>query len=275
VHRYGLAPYIRLQTRFEEAAGEERESVGHVTAGQNLRMHTRVLVSGLGALHVPRYPDVAGLERFAGPSFHSATWTPEVDLTGKSVAVIGTGASAIQFVLQIMPHVGKLYLFQRTPPWISPARWAISERWRKRFRNIPGATWAFRQFLFFSLEWRVLAFLGHLGVLKYFAGIARQHLEREIKDPKLRRALTPNYEIACKRILLSDDFYPVLNQPHVELVSEKIAEVRRNSVVTYDGVERPVDVLIFGTGFQVTERSLACSSLASAAWKFTRRGEMA
>jgi cation diffusion facilitator CzcD-associated flavoprotein CzcO len=254
VQRCGLAPYIRLKTRFQEAAWDEVESVWGVTAGDNLRIQARVLVSGVGALHVPRYPEIPGREQFAGPSFHSATWKPEVDLTGKTAAVIGTGASAIQFVPQIVPRVGKLYLFQRTPPWIIPRQdSAISEKWRRRFRNVPGATWAFRQFLFFSLEWRVLAFLGNMRVRNYFGDIARRHLERVIKDPKLRAALTPNYEIGCKRILLSDDFYPALIEPHVELVTEKIAEVRRNSVVTCDGVERPVDVLILGTGFQVTE----------------------
>ena len=253
VERYGLAPYLRLNTRFQEAAWDEGESLWHVRASENLRIRARVLISGVGALHVPRYPTIPGLEQFGGPAFHSATWKPEVDLAGKTVAVIGTGASAIQFVPQIVPRVGKLYLFQRTPPWIIPRRdAAISEKWRKRFRNVPGATWAFRQFLFFSLEWRVLAFLGNLRVRKYFDGIARRHLEL-IKDPKLRAALTPNYEIGCKRILLSDDFFPALNQPHVELVTEKIAEVRGNSVVTCDGVERPADVLIFGTGFRVTE----------------------
>lgn len=254
VERYGLAPYLRLKTRFQEAAWDEAERVWRVMAGENLRIRARVLVSGVGALHVPRYPDIPGLERFAGPSFHSATWSPEVNLRGKNVAVIGTGASAIQFVPQIVPRVGKLYLFQRTPPWIIPrGDSAIAEKWRRRFRNVPGATWAFRQFLFFSLEWRVLAFLGNARVRNYVGHLARRHLEENIKDPKLRAALTPNYEIGCKRILLSDDFYPALSQPHVELVTETVAEVRPNSIVTGDGVERPADVLIFGTGFQVTE----------------------
>lgn len=254
VQRYGLAPYIRLKTRFQEAAWDEAERVWRVRAGESQRIRARVLVSGVGALHVPRYPEIPGLQQFGGPAFHSATWKRDVDLLGKSVAVVGTGASAIQFVPQIVPKVGKLYLFQRTPPWIIPrGDSAISEKWRKRFRNAPGATWAFRQFLFFSLEWRVLAFLGKLRVRKYFEGIARRHLEREINDPKVRAALTPNYEIGCKRILLSDDFYRALNQPHVELVTDKIAEIRANSVVTCDGVERPADVLIFGTGFRVTE----------------------
>jgi cation diffusion facilitator CzcD-associated flavoprotein CzcO len=254
VQRYGLKPYIRFNTCFREASWEETAGLWRVTTGDNLRIRARVLISGMGALHVPRYPDIPGLERFAGPAFHSATWREDVDLTGKTVAVLGTGASAIQFVPQIVPRVGKLYLFQRTPAWIVPRLdFGISEKWRRRFRRVPGLTWVFRKFLFFSLEWRVLSFLNNGAVRRHFEGIARHHLEKAIKDLKLRAALTPNYQIGCKRILLSDDFYPALKQPNVELVTEKIAEIREGSVLTRDGVERAVDALIFGTGFRVTE----------------------
>jgi cation diffusion facilitator CzcD-associated flavoprotein CzcO len=255
VQRHGLAPYIRLNTRFHEAAWDETAGLWRVSAGDNLRIHAHVLVSGMGALHVPHYPEIPGIERFSGPAFHSATWKPEVDLTGKTVAVVGTGASAIQFVPQITPRVGKLYLFQRTPAWIVPRLdFGFPEKWRQRFRNAPGLMWAFRKFLFFSLEWRVLSFLGNRVVRKHIEKIARRHLEKSIPDPKLRAALTPNYQIGCKRILLSDDFYPALKQPHVELVTETIAEVRERSIVTRDGVERPADVLIYGTGFHVTDQ---------------------
>jgi cation diffusion facilitator CzcD-associated flavoprotein CzcO len=259
VQRYGLTPYIRFNTRFQEAAWDQSASLWRIRAGDNLRdnlsIRARVLVSGMGALHVPHYPEIPGIGRFSGPSFHSATWKPEVDLSGKTVAVVGTGASAVQFVPQIAPRVEKLYLFQRTPAWIVPRLdFGISEKWRRRFRNVPGLAWAFRKLLFFSLEWRVLSFLGDRFVREYLEKIARRHLERSIADPKLRAALTPKYQIGCKRILLSDDFYPALKRPHVELVTENIAEVRERSIVTQDGVERPVDVLIYGTGFHVTDQ---------------------
>ncbi len=259
VQRYSLAPYIRFNTRFHEAAWDESASLWRIRAVDNLRdnlsIRARVLVSGMGALHVPHYPEISGIERFSGPSFHSATWKPEVDLSGKTVAVVGTGASAVQFVPQITPRVGKLYLFQRTPAWIVPRLdFGISEKWRQRFRNVPGLAWAFRKLLFFSLEWRVLSFLGDRFVREYLEKIARRHLEKSIPAPKLRAALTPKYQIGCKRILLSDDFYPALKRPHVELVTENIAEVRERSIVTQDGVERPIDVLIYGTGFHVTDQ---------------------
>jgi cation diffusion facilitator CzcD-associated flavoprotein CzcO len=209
----------------------------------------------MGALHVPHYPEIPGIERFAGPSFHSATWRSDVDLSGKNVAVVGTGASAIQFIPHIAPRAGKLSIFQRTPPWIVPRfDFGIPEKWRKLFRRVPALTWMLRKALFFSLEWRVLSFLGDRVVREHFEKIARNHLEKSLTDPKLRAALTPRYQIGCKRILLSDDFYPTLKRRNVELVPERISEMRAHSIVTEDGAERPVDVLIFGTGFHVTEQ---------------------
>jgi cation diffusion facilitator CzcD-associated flavoprotein CzcO len=219
-----------------------------------MTIDARVLVSGIGALHVPSYPELPGVARFAGPSFHSATWDPSVELEGKNVAVIGTGASAIQFVPQIAPHTGKLYLFQRSPAWIVPKPdSSISEKSKRRFRRIPVVMWAFRKYLFWQHEFRVLAFLGNRWMRNSLEGIARHHLKKQIKDPKLRAALAPNYALGCKRVLFSNDFYPSLTRPNVELVTERIAEVHEHSIVTQDGTERPVDVLIYGTGFRVTE----------------------
>jgi cation diffusion facilitator CzcD-associated flavoprotein CzcO len=255
VERYGLAPFIRPNTRFREGAWDEVAGHWCVQAGDNLLIHARVLISGMGALHVPHYPEIPGIERFAGPAFHSAKWRSDVDLSGKNVAVIGTGASAIQFIPHIAPSCGKLSVFQRTPPWIVPRLdFGISEKWQRRFHRMPGLTWALRTALFFALEWRVLSFLGDRFVRDYLESVARRHLERHISDPKLRAALTPRYQIGCKRILLSDDFYPTLKRSNVELVADTISEVREHSIVTSDGVEHPADVLIYGTGFHVTEQ---------------------
>jgi cation diffusion facilitator CzcD-associated flavoprotein CzcO len=259
VEKYALAPYIRLKTRFQEAVWDESGGVWNATAGDGMRIRARVLVSGMGALHVPRYPDLPGLERFQGPAFHSSNWNQSVDLAGKNVAVIGTGASAIQFVPQIAPQVGKLHLFQRTPAWIVPRLdFAFSEKWKRRFRNIPLTRWALRQYIFWRQEIRVLGFLGNQTFRKKVEDISHRHLTRRIKDPKLRAVLTPNYQLGCKRVLVSDDFYPTLNRSNVELVSEQIAEVREHSIVTRDGVERPIDVLIYGTGFRASEPLIGC-----------------
>jgi cation diffusion facilitator CzcD-associated flavoprotein CzcO len=254
VERYKIAPNIRLNTRFREAIWDEAEDVWHATAGEGMRIRARVLVSGIGGLHVPHYPELKGMENFSGSKFHSSTWDHSVDLEGKNVAVVGTGASAIQFVPQIAPRVGKLYLFQRTPPWIVPRMdFAIAEKWKKRFRRFPAIMRAFRQFIFWRQEFRVLGFLGNRFVRTKATEIATHQLEKQIRAPKLRAALKPNYELGCKRVLVSDDFYPALTRPNVELVTDSIAEVRERSIVTADGVERPIDVLIFGTGFRATE----------------------
>ena len=252
--RYGLLPHIRLNTPLREATWDEGKGLWHVLAGEGMTIDARVLISGIGALHVPKYADLPGIERFAGPSFHSSKWPQDVKLEGKDIAVIGTGASAIQFVPQIAPLAAKLYLFQRTPAWIIPRPdFSISGKWKQRFRRIPGVMWAFRELLFWRQEIRVLAFLGNRWLRRSLEAIARKHLAAQIKDPKLRAALTPNYELGCKRVLVSSDFYPALEKPNVELVTERIAEVREHSIVTQDGRERAVHVLIHGTGFRATE----------------------
>lgn len=258
VEKYGIAPHIRLSTRFCEAVWNEAEEAWDViaeeAAGRRVKMRARVLVSGMGGLHVPNIPQLPGIERFAGPSFHSSQWDHGLDLQGKRIAVVGTGASAIQIVPQIAPQAGKLYLFQRTPAWIVPRLdYAFSEKAKRRFRRYWLARWLFRQYIFWRQEFRVLGFLGNQFVRGKATEIATRHLRRQVKDPKLEAALTPQYELGCKRVLVSDDFYPALSRDNVELVTSSIAEVRAQSIVTADGVERPVDVLIYGTGFRATE----------------------
>ncbi|SPF47809.1 conserved hypothetical protein [Candidatus Sulfopaludibacter sp. SbA4] len=256
--RHGILPHIRLNTALREATWDDRNQVWHAIAADGLRIDARVLVSGMGALHVPRYPELNGLESgfdcFRGPAFHSAEWDSSVNLEGRNIVVIGTGASAVQLVPQIAPQAGKLYVFQRTPAWLLPRPdHPISERRRQWFRRVPGATWAFRTFLFWRLEMFVGGFLGNRWVRQLGEKQARRHLEKQIADPKLRAALTPDYQFGCKRVLISSDFYPALTRPNVELVTAPIAEVRAHSIVTADGAERPVDVMIYGTGFRATE----------------------
>jgi cation diffusion facilitator CzcD-associated flavoprotein CzcO len=259
VARHELSPHIRLKTRFEEAVWDESAALWRVKAGDSLQIEARVLVSGMGALHVPNYPALEGAEQFAGPCFHSAQWDSAVPLEGKNVAVIGTGASAIQFVPQIAQRVAKLYLFQRTPAWIVPRLdFAITEKWKRRFRRVSPLRWAFRQFIFWRQEVRVFAFLGNAPFRNMIEKLASRHLERQIQDAKLRAALTPRYQLGCKRILVSDDFYPTLKRSNVDLVTEPIREVRERSIVTDDGTDRPVDVLIYGTGFRATEPLIGC-----------------
>jgi len=257
VDRHGIRDRIRLKTQLREAVWDEDAGLWHATLGDGATVDARVIVSGMGALHVPRYPEIRGIERFEGASFHSATWDSTVDLTGKDVAVIGTGASSIQFVPEIAAQAGRLRLFQRTAPWIVPKLdHAIGERWRSRFGRIPGLMRAYRTLLFWMLEIRVLGFLKKGWLRRQGEKEARKHLAAQVTDPEMRARLTPTYEFGCKRVLISNDFYPTLARENVELITEPIQEMCAHSIVTGDGIERPVDVVIYGTGFRVTDMLL-------------------
>ncbi|PWU04883.1 MAG: 4-hydroxyacetophenone monooxygenase [Terriglobia bacterium] len=251
--RYGVLGNILFSTPLRDAVWEEAQGAWQVTVGEGMRITARVLISGMGALHVPQYPDLPGMERFAGPSFHSAAWDAQAVLDGKDVAVIGTGASAVQITPQIASRTQRLYHFQRTPAWIIPkADFAIPKRWRRRFERVPLLMRAFRTLLFWNLEMRVGGFLGNRRLNRLGTKLALRHLETQVRDPELRGHLTPSYQFGCKRVLISSDFYPALQRPNVELVTQPITEVRERSIVTADGRERPLDAIIYATGFQAT-----------------------
>jgi cation diffusion facilitator CzcD-associated flavoprotein CzcO len=251
---YCVLPLVRFRTAMREAAWDETRRLWEVTTRDGERIRARVLISGMGALHVPRYPELPGRERFRGPAFHSAAWQSNAPLEGRNVAVIGTGASAIQLVPQIAGQAGRLFLYQRTPAWILPrVDFPIADRWRHRFARVPGLMRLVRACLFWNLEIRVAGFLGNRWMQAQGERMARRHLERDVADPQLRAALAPNYAFGCKRVLISSDFYPAVQRPNVELVTGTILEVREQSVVTADGVERPADILIYATGFRATD----------------------
>lgn len=210
-----------------------------------------VLVLGSGALSDPSFPDVPGLEDFEGPVFHSATWRHDLDLRGRRVAVIGTGASAIQFVPEIAPVVDTLKVFQRTPPWIMPrGDRAITGVEKLLFRWFPPAQRVVREAIYWARETFVFGFKDPKRMGKA-ATIAERHMRRQVTDPELREKITPTYSMGCKRILLSNDYLPALDRDNVEVVTEKIVEVRPDAVVTADGVAHEVDTIIAGTGFAI------------------------
>jgi len=254
VDRSGLRSKLCFNVAMNSAEWDEANAHWRVTTNNGATIRATVLISGIGALHVPARPRLAGLETFTGVAFHSATWRRDCDLAGKRVAVVGTGASAIQFVPEIAPKADRLHVFQRTPPWIVPKldrSIGPGERWL--FRYLPGYRRAFRESLYWLYELRALALNGNRRMLGKIEQIARNHLIRQIRDPALRSQLTPHYQIGCKRILISDDYYPTLTRPNVELVTEGIVEVVTDAILTRDGIKRPIDVLIFGTGFEVAE----------------------
>jgi cation diffusion facilitator CzcD-associated flavoprotein CzcO len=254
--RAGVLPHVRyghelLAAAWDDAAGHWRieTAAGHYTAD--------VLVSATGGLSEPSAPALPGLDTFAGTVFHSARWNHDHDLAGREVAVIGTGASAIQFVPEIAPAVGRLRLFQRTPPWVLPRRdRAVSAAERWLYRAVPAAQRLARARIYWSRELFGLAFR-HPRLMRLPQRLAERHLRRSVPDPALRAALTPDYSLGCKRVLLSDDYLPALTRSNVEVVTAGIAEVRPHAVVTADGVEHPADTIIFATGFHVTDAPIA------------------
>lgn len=218
----------------------------------------RFLVSAAGPLSDPLIPELPGLGSFEGTVFHSATWAHDHDLTGRNVAVIGTGASAIQFVPRIQPAAGRLTVFQRTPPWILPRRdreITRIERWL--FRHVPLTQRAARAGIYWGREAYATGFVRKPDVMRAAEALALRHMRRQVSDPGLRARLTPSYRMGCKRILLSSDYYPALTKPNTTLVTDPIAEIREKSVVCRDGTVHDADTIIFGTGFHVTDFPVA------------------
>lgn len=251
---YGLRRHIRFGTEVTGARWDADESRWHVTTATGDEYVARFVVSGIGGLHIPNVPKLPGIEDFAGTAFHSARWDHSYDLAGKRVAVVGTGASAIQFVPRIAPVAGRLTVFQRTPPWIMPKPDHPIPGWMRRlFRAAPFAQRFYRGFLYWLLESRAMGFNGRPGMMKVAQRIALRHMHKAIADPSLRRKLTPSYVMGCKRVLIANDYYPALTRPNVSLVTDGIAAVREHSIVDTAGVEHEVDAIIYGTGFHVTD----------------------
>ncbi len=252
--KYGIRPHVRFGAEVIEAAYDEGAARWTVRTADGRALRARVVVSAMGGLSRPHVPDLPGIERFRGARFHSAQWDHGCDLRGKRVAVIGTGASAIQFVPQIAPEVARLDLYQRTPPWILPkADFAFDAADKERFRRDPARMRRLRNRIYWTTEVRALGFTVNTRLLRGVETIARKHLAAQVPDPALRARLTPDYRLGCKRILIANDYYPALTRPNVELVTAGIREVREASVVDGDGRERPADALIYGTGFRATE----------------------
>jgi cation diffusion facilitator CzcD-associated flavoprotein CzcO len=220
-------------------------------------VHANVVVLATGPLSEIVEPQLPGIHNFQGRAFHSARWDHGFDPRGKRVAVIGTGASAVQFIPELQKTVARLYVFQRTPPWIIPRPDAqISPRWQHLYRRLPTLQRTARLLAYLGREWRYVLFR-HPSVMRQFEKLARRGLERSIADPVLRAKLTPRYLMGCKRILLSNDYYPALAQPNVEVITSGVAEVRTGSIVDGDRVERDVDAIVYATGFRPTDPPIA------------------
>jgi len=257
VDQFGLRSHLRLGTAVESATWDNDRHVWSVRLDDGTLDERHVVVSAVGFLNVPRDPDWPGLEDFEGPKFHTARWEHEHDLTGKTVAVVGTGSSATQVVPAIQPIVERLYLFQREPGWVLPKgerdftdeeRISINRSWRRRRER-----WRQRWLLEKSL-WR-----GHLWrpgtkINQEREAMCRRYIGRVFKDhPDLREAVTPTYPYPGKRPVIASTFYPALKKENVELVPKAVSSVTRSGIVDVEGVERSVDAIVMATGFQAAD----------------------
>jgi cation diffusion facilitator CzcD-associated flavoprotein CzcO len=253
---FDLRRHIRFDHDVTSATWDEGRARWTVVTPHG-SLEADVIVSGVGALSEPSIPRLEGLESFAGAVFHSARWDHDYDLADKRVAVVGTGASAIQFVPRIQPAVASMTVFQRTPPWVMPhPDRPLSALERRVYRRLPRLQKLMRDGIYWAREGFVVAFM-HPRLMAHGERIAKRHLAKQVPDAGLREKLMPRYRMGCKRVLLSNEYFPALQRGNVDVVTDGIAEVRPHSVVDAAGVEREVDAIIFGTGFRVIDMPFA------------------
>lgn len=254
VSKYGLRDHIRFNTEVASARFDKAAGGWTLKTTDDETIETQVLITACGQLNQPTMPNVDGLEAFQGKVFHSARWDHEYDLTDKRVAVIGTGASAIQFVPQIIDKVKSLKLFQRSGAWVLPKPdrpFTTLEQWV--FGTFPLADRTYRNMIYWRNESRAIGFTRFGFLLNGFKWLAKREVRKQVRDPVKRDKLIPDYPIGCKRILISNDWYPAVDQDHLDLVTEAIDHVEPDAVITADGQRHPVDAIIFGTGFKATD----------------------
>lgn len=250
--KHNLREHIRFNWEMKKASFDDETSTWKVWNQNGEMLEANFVVLGTGPLHIPQIPDIKGMGTFKGPVFHSAKWDHSVDLKGKRIASIGTGASAIQFVPEIAPDAEKLYLFQRTAPWIIPKPDGdINDTMKAIFSDMPVTAQINRALIYAFNEMQVVGFVYSKQIMKMLEKLANMYREKKVKDPELRAKLTPNYTIGCKRILLTNNYYDAVTRSNVDVITDGIKEVGENFIVTNDGKKLEVDVIICGTGFYV------------------------
>ncbi|MCU1407886.1 MAG: NAD(P)/FAD-dependent oxidoreductase [Glaciihabitans sp.] len=253
----GITPHLRLGTDVTDMTWDDHNQNWLVTTNRGM-FRSRVLILAAGRLSEPSLPAIPGLDSFSGPVMHSSTWNPDVDLSGARVGVVGTGASAIQLVPQVAAIAGQTTLFQRSAPYVVPRSDAlIPSADRVRFASDPAAVTAHRERLFVDAEAGHTARVTAGAERDALRSVALHHLGAQVTDPELRRQLTPDYEIGCKRVLLSDDYYPAINSGAVTLEPSALLAMDGNTAIAASGHRFPVDVLVFATGFAATRPPFA------------------
>ena len=248
--RHGVLERVRTGTEVTAAAWDEERArwLLQTSAGEH---EADVLVTACGQLTVPKMPPIEGLDTFRGPAFHTARWDHDVELAGRRVAIVGTGCSAIQVAPAIQPRVAQLDIYQRSPGWTFPKMdYAYSERAKRAFERFPALQRLDRAATFAFMELGAAAMTGKRWMLPPFRALGRSQINRAIDDPALRARVTPADELGCKRVMLTDEWYPTLTRPNVELVTDRIDSVTPSGIRTSDGRERAADVLVLATGFE-------------------------
>ena len=252
---FGMMPFLRFGITVENIVWQEDQQTWLVHTEQGIYQANKV-ISCVGYLHEPIFPKLPGLESFNGEVFHSSRWNHDLDLTGKRVAVIGTGASAIQFIPEIQPKVEKLVAFQRTPQWILPKPDIKLNKLVRGFFNLPFTLNIFRKTLYLGMEAFGLGFRKP-AILKRLQGLATWHINRHIKDKALKKKVTPDYTMGCKRVLLSNHYYKALAQGNIDVVASGVENIQGNTIIASNGETFDADVIILGTGFHVSDVPIA------------------
>jgi cation diffusion facilitator CzcD-associated flavoprotein CzcO len=255
--RYRLRELIKFDHDVSDISFDPSAQLWRIRTTQG-DYEAKCVILATGGLAEPRLPDIEGLSTFAGPIMHTARWDETVELEGKRVGVIGTGASSIQVVPQIAPVVERLEVFQRTPSWILPHLGRpVLERTKRIFSTLPFSEQLVRAKVYWCNELMVLGFVKNPNRMIQAETLSREHLARQINDPQLRERFTPAYRLGCKRVLISNDFYPAFNRDNVALVTEHIQSVEPSGMRTSDGSLHKFDVLVAATGFYVTDSPMA------------------
>ena len=252
----GVLDRFRFGVTVQDLAWDEEDTVWNVQTDHG-EVTADFVITGSGGLSEPKLPEIEGIDSFEGEIFHSARWNHDYDLQGKRVAVIGTGASAIQIVPEIAKQVARLDVYQRTAPWVMPRKdrdYTALEKFA--FRHVPLVQKAYRTGIYWGRECFVPGFTVNPKLAAPARKMALRNIEAGISDPALRRAVTPDYQIGCKRILISNDYYPTLAEEHVDLVTDGIAAITPSGVVARDGTVREVDAIVVATGFHTTEQPI-------------------
>jgi cation diffusion facilitator CzcD-associated flavoprotein CzcO len=251
---FGLRPHLKLNDETKSAVWDDKHAVWKITTASGKTYEANAIVAALGQLNRPLLPEIDGRETFAGPAFHSARWDHSVKLAGKRVAVVGSAASAVQIIPEIAKEVKHLTVFQRTPNWVVPRLdRPITEEEKRLAMTAPHVAMMNRDLIYQNADylfWQ--AFSWTKEGRDAYTRVALNHLAEQVPDPELRKKLTPDYPIGCKRILFADDYYPALMRPNVTLVTEKIARITPKGIETKDGAKHEFDVIVYATGFETT-----------------------